>query len=54
MTAHLLVETDQGEVVAVRFPSVEAARSWEDQNPDLAVRGVARSVTKSEALKVTA
>jgi hypothetical protein len=52
-TAHvLLVETDEGGIVAVRFPSVDAARQWEDEHEDrLTVVGCFPVTTKAEALR---
>jgi hypothetical protein len=48
----LLVDDDQGDVMAIRFRDTETARGWEDEH-DLeigTVRGVARVVTPAEAL----
>lgn len=51
MSAVLLVEALNGDLMAVRFPSVEAARAWEDKHEDrVYVRGAARVVTRHEAL----
>lgn len=49
--AVLLVETSSGETVAVRFPSVDAAREWEDAHEGaLTVVGAPRLVSRKEAL----
>lgn len=51
MSAVLLVETLDGELVALRFDSATKAREWEDAHEDrVYVRGVARVVTRREAL----
>lgn len=49
----LLIQTDQDEIVAVRFPSAEAARDWEDEHEVEigTVVGCVRVVTKAEALR---
>lgn len=54
MTPHLLlITTAQGATVAVRFPSADAARDWEDEHEmDLGtVVGLIPLVTKAEALR---
>lgn len=50
MPAVLLVETTDGNVVAVRFPSVDAARAWEDSHPEVQAVGCPRLVSRAEAL----
>lgn len=53
MSAHvLLIETAQGATVAVRFPSIDAAREWEDAHPDVEGVGCAVLVTRKEALEL--
>jgi hypothetical protein len=49
----LLIQTDAGDTIAVRFPSIAAARDWEDEHEmELGtVIGTARVVTKTEALR---
>lgn len=54
MTAHLLlIQTDEGGTIAVRFPSQEAAREWEDEHENELgeVIGCVPVVTKAEALR---
>lgn len=47
----LLVESVRGDIIGVRFPTVEAARQWEDEHEDeITARGVVRLVSRSEAL----
>ena len=49
----LLVDTAEGDVVAVQFATPDAARDWEDKHElDLTGRGVVRVVTRAEALKL--
>jgi hypothetical protein len=49
----LLIQTDAGDTIAVRFPSIAAARDWEDEHEmELGtVIGTARVVSKTEALR---
>ena len=49
----LLIQTDDGDTIALRFPSVAAARDWEDAHEMEigTVIGTARIVTKTEALR---
>jgi hypothetical protein len=47
----LLVEDEQGSVVAVPFSTIEAARAFEDQHEDMLVaRGVARLISATQLL----
>lgn len=51
MAVVLLIETKDGNVVAVRFPDNESARDWEDEHDDeVSGRGVVTLVSKGEAL----
>lgn len=53
-TAHLLlITTEQGGTMAVRFPSADAAQQWEEQHEDELgeVIGLVPVVTKAEALR---
>lgn len=47
----LLMDTSDGDVVAVRFPDVEAARDWEDEH-EVPGRGVIRLVGQQESLRM--
>lgn len=48
----LLIQTDDGDTIALRFPSVAAARDWEDAHEmEITVIGTARLVNKTEALR---
>lgn len=48
----LLIEVREAEVLAVAFPTTEAARAWEDQHEtEFQARGVVRLVTRTEALE---
>lgn len=50
----LLVETSEGEVVAVRFASIDAARDWEDaHSADVQAVGAPRLVSRTEALDLS-
>lgn len=47
----LLVETREGATVAVKFPSIPAARAWQEMHEgDLVVVGVVPVVLRHEAL----
>jgi hypothetical protein len=48
----LLLETAQGATIAVLFDSAEAARDWEDQNPDVVSVGLAAVVNRPTALNL--
>lgn len=48
----LLLANSEGDLVAVRFPSVDAARAWEDEHEEeVEVNGCVRIVSKAEALR---
>lgn len=49
----LLVQTDRGHTIAVKFPSADAARDWEDEHEmELGtVIGCVPLVSKREALR---
>ena len=53
MTTVLLIQTDDGNTIAVSFPSVAAARDWEDEHEmELGtVIGTAFVVSKKEAIR---
>lgn len=51
MTPHiLLVNSPEGNVEAIRFPSADTARDWEDAHPNIEAVGCVRIATKWEAL----
>lgn len=51
-TAHiLLIQTREGGTAAVRFPSAEAAREWDDAHPDVESVGNVPMYTRSEAAR---
>jgi hypothetical protein len=48
--AVLMVDTPEGNTIAIRFPSRDAARSWEDRHPTVVVSGCLDLVTQCGAV----
>lgn len=55
MSAILLVQTSEGGLAGVRFPTVAAARAWQDEHDAelLVVRCLDRLVKPGEALELS-
>lgn len=49
----LLIDGTEGNTEGIRFPSSEAARTWEDAHPQIVARGCIRLISKTEALAAT-